>query len=471
MRYFLRLFLFASYLISPNLYSQTIADEMDTVINKTLPHATIGILVKDAKTGETIYSKNADKLFSPASGIKLFTAAAALYHLKPDYRFLTTLSQKEQDFYITFSGSPALTTENLNDVLLSLKKNNINLIKGNIILDTSRFKSPYYAPGVSYDDLGWYYTAPDTAVILNENAVAYDFISSSKLGEPIEIKPKDAAKKLNIINQVITVSKEEEKEHCNLNIEIRKKNTLRLFGCLAQNKQAKEMKLAVPNPVFLVKQVIKEILNKNNITFEGTIIKGNQPRDVKLIASHESQPLEQLITHMLQESDNLYASSLTKELGYSLTKDGSNKQGIYAMKSVLSQHTHIDMKHIELADGIGTRYNLVTPEQMVILLTDIYTDKKMQAIFLNALPQAGVSGTLKDRMKKTNLEKNVFAKTGSMHDISSLSGYLLSPNADPVTFSILINGINTPIDVAKSLEEKILDIIERHNAKKQVVQD
>ena len=50
------------------------------------------------------------------------------------------------------------------------------------------------------------------------------------------------------------------------------------------------------------------------------------------------------------------------------------------------------MSQIELADGAGARYNLVTPEQMVLHLTDLYNDENMR--FFNTLPQAGVSGSL-----------------------------------------------------------------------------
>ena len=113
-------------------------------------------------------------------------------------------------------------------------------------LDSSLYKSPDYPGGASYDDLGWYYAAPSTAVILNDNAVAYDFISSKKLGAAVQIKPKTPAHELTIINQLITASKEQEKNHCNLNIEIKLNNTLRLYGCLPQEKEPKTMQLAIP---------------------------------------------------------------------------------------------------------------------------------------------------------------------------------------------------------------------------------
>ncbi|BCA94411.1 D-alanyl-D-alanine carboxypeptidase [Legionella antarctica] len=429
---------------------------IDALIEKQLPHATIGILVKDAKTGDVIYRSNSDKLLYPASNVKLFTAAAALYHLKPKHHFLTTLSQKNQNFYITFSGSPSLTIDNFTDLLLSLKKNNIKKINGDIILDTSRFKAPYYPGGESYDDLGWYYSAPDTAVILDENAEAYDVISAKKLGMPVTIKPRSAAPNLTVINQIITVNKEQEKEHCNLNIEIQPNNTLRLYGCMAQESKTKLIKLAIPDPVLMAKQIIEKTLKKYSLIFKGRIIIGRTPSDARIVTSYKSRDLIALIAHMLKESDNLYANSLTKELAFSLTKEGSFKQGAFAIKKILAEHTHLDMKQVVLTDGMGSRYNLITPEQIVLLLTHLYNDKTMRPIILNALPQAGVSGTLIDRMKKTPLEKKVFAKTGSMHDISSLSGYIINPQARSLIFSIVINGVNKPINTAKSLEDQIL---------------
>ncbi|MCR9191806.1 MAG: D-alanyl-D-alanine carboxypeptidase/D-alanyl-D-alanine-endopeptidase [Gammaproteobacteria bacterium] len=437
-------------------YSESLSIKIDTLIEQQLPHATVGIVVKDANTGQLVYSKNPDKLLSPASSMKLFTAAAAFYQLKPDYHFLTALLRKNQDYYISFSGDPSFTEHDLTALLLELKQSNVKKIEGNIVLDVSRFKAPFYPDGTSIDDLGWYYSAPDTAAILDKNTVAYDFISAKKPGFPIQIKPKTASGDITIMNQVKTVTKEQAKEHCNLNIEIKAHNTLRLYGCLAQNSEPRTMRLAIPDPILSIEQVIKKILVKQGVILKGRIILGNVPRDAKPMAQHQSADLTTLITYMLKESDNLYASSVTKALGYALTKEGTNKQGVFAIKTSLLKHTNLDASQIEIADGAGTRYNLVTPGQVVVLLTNLYQNQSLQNIFTNALPQAGVSGSLQERMKHTTLEKKVFAKTGTMHDISSLSGYLLDKPDRPLVFSIMINGVNKPISTAKALEEQIL---------------
>jgi serine-type D-Ala-D-Ala carboxypeptidase/endopeptidase (penicillin-binding protein 4) len=442
-------------LCGPRLYATTLPEQLDALIEQELPHATVGVLVKNLKTNQIIYTNNANKRLSPASSMKLFPAAASLYHFTPNHHFETTLSHKAKNLYLTFSGAPALTTEDLTKLLAHLKDTH-RVIEGDLVLDTSRFKAPYYPDGVSYDDLGWYFAAPDTAAILDGNAEAYDFISASQNHLPVQIQPKTSEPALTLINQLITVNKEQEKNHCGLHLELMPGNTIRLFGCLAKQDQPKTMRLAIPDPILHAKHTVQQILKQNNITLKGRIIDGHTPPNVELIATCESDDLIQIITHMLQTSDNLYASSLTKQLGYAITHEGSYKQGAYAIKYILAQHTPLDIEQIELADGVGTRYNLAPPEQLVILLETLYHDKNIRPRLLQLLPQAGVSGSLQDRFKKTALDTQVFAKTGSMHDISSLSGYVLTSNHEPLAFSIIINGINTPLSTAKALEDHIL---------------
>ena len=443
-------------LLTSTSYAQTLQQDIDRLIEQTLPHASVGVMIQDVQSGQVLYQRNSNKLLSPASNIKMFTAAAALYHFGPDDHYTTSLSQDKNNVYLTFSGSPSLTANDLKQLINKLHLSGTKTITGNIVLDTTQFKPPYHAAGASYDDLGWYFEAPSTAVIINGNAVDYDFISAKELGKRIQIKQKSTDKVLTLINEVQTVSKAQEKDHCTLTIEIRPNNTLRLYGCLSQEERPRNMQLSVPDPNLYAKQIIKSALKDNQILLKGNVVEGNKPARANPIASHQSDNLTKLITHMLEESDNLYADSLTKHLAVSLTGQGTYKQGAFAIKKILAEHSHMDMHQLELADGQGSRYNLVTPKQMVIFLTDLYRDEKIKPIFLGALPRMGVSGTLKDRMKNSSLENHVLAKTGSMHDISALSGYLMMPTGRTVVFSIISNGINGNLAKAKKLEDEIL---------------
>ena len=225
-------------------------------------------------------------------------------------------------------------------------------------------------------------------------------------------------------------------------------------------KIPKLMNLAIPDPDLYAKQIIKETLKKNGIALKGKIIYGRTPADAKQLAQYQSKELYDLISHMLHESDNLYANILTQQLGFSVMNKGNQKQGVFAMKKILSEHTNLDLKQMKLADGLGTRYNLISADQLVSLLTNLYNDPNLQAIILKALPKAGVSGSLRDRMKKTSLENKVIAKTGSMHDISSLSGYLINTKDKTYIFSIIINNVHKPLITAKNLEEQILQKVD-----------
>ncbi len=429
---------------------------IDGLIEQSFPHATVGVFIKDAQSEGILYERHANKLLSPASNIKMLTAAAAFYHLGPEDRYRTTLSRDKHNIYITFTGSPAFTTDDLKQLLSHLKQQGIKTIPGNVVLDTSQFKPPYHPAGSNYDDLGWYYDAPSTAVILDGNAVAFDFISAETLNKPIKIKPEKPNNTLHLINNVRSVSKAQAKEHCSLNIEMQPNNTVQLYGCLAQDKKPLKMQLALPNPNLYAKQIIKTALKENNIVLSGDIIEGHRPPQTQTIAIHQSDELKQLLTHMLLESDNLFAGSVTKRLAHSITGEGTYKQGAFAIKQILAKHTKLDVKQLQLADGDGTRYNLITPKQTALLLSDLLEDKKISPMFIDALPIMGVSGTLKGRMKKTVLENTVKAKTGSMHDISALSGYLLLPKDKTIIFSIISNNITGDYSNAKKLEDNIL---------------
>lgn len=456
MQPFSRFLFFIIILTTSPIYSQPLNQAINDLIEQTLPHSHVGILVKEIHSGQIIYAREAHKLLNPASNIKLFTAVAGLLALSPDYRYTTSLSQDRHNVYITFSGDPSLTTDDLKQLLMSLQKLGLKTIHGNVIIDSSQFKPPYYADGVSHDDLGWYYAAPSSAVILNENAEPYDFISAKKIGMPIDIKPLSPDKNLTLVNKVLTENEAQEKNHCDLHIDIKANNTLRLYGCLAYAEQPKSMRLAIPNPVLAAKNVIKKTLREYAIQLQGKIIEGRTPSAAKVITTHQSEDFGKLMAHMLEESDNLYADSFTKRLAYLLTGEGTYKQGVFAIKKILTQHFKLNMEEISLYDGLGTRYNSVTPSLMVTFLTALYHDKGLKPILLKALPHMGSSGTLKERMKNTPLEDKVIAKTGGMHDISALSGYLTTRQNKTLVFSIISNEINGDINKAKELEDKIL---------------
>lgn len=431
MRYFFKLVLWGLLGLG-----QAYAHSIDKLIDNKLSHANVGIMAKNMVTGEVIYQKNIDKHLMPASGTKLFTAAATLYQFDENHTFPTTLSQQGQVYYITFTGSPSLKKSELKTLLSHIESK-----PKKIVLDTTRFESPNYPDGIQYDDLGWYYAAPDSAIMLDENYESYEFITGKKPGRKIKIKAKHPDHQLKLINQVVGASPEDAKHHCDLNVALLPENTLKLYGCLAVRDTPKLMMLAIPDPLYLAKSIIRTSYKDVPIELGAT------PKNAKPVYAIASPSISELVKHMLLISDNLYANALTKQLGFTLTGHGNYKQGMFAMQKILTENTQVDFSKIKLKDGEGTRYNLVTANQMIALLSDFYQHR-------NLLPSMGVSGNLQDRMKGSVLEGKVYAKTGSMQDTSSLSGYI--DGAQPIVFSILINGIIHPLHEVKAIEEEIV---------------
>ncbi len=429
---------------------------IDTLIQKKIPNASVSILIQELESGKIWYAKNPNQLQMLASNTKLFTAAAALLHFPEQTHFDTQILSDGSNLYFQFKGSPDLTTSDFLTLLTKLETQfPSRIINGNIIIDQTRFSRPYYSDGLSYDDFGWYFAAPTSALILDGNSVSSTWKTSKQIHGPVQIDTHHN-QALTLINNLQTASHEEATQHCTLNIEQYSNNTLRVYGCVEQTSTPYTMRLAISEPILYAKKLIQSSLKASRIKIKGKIIEGRTPPHLKLIARFESKPIANLVQHMLLHSDNLYADNIAKQLGFSVRHHGTYKEGMFAIKEILRAQTHLNFQQIKLRDGAGTRYNLSNAQQMVTLLKDMYKKPHLKDKWLSALPVAGVSGTLQNWGKNTALEKHVFAKTGSMQDISTLSGYLILPNKPVFVFSILVNHFNIPLEDVRQFEAEVL---------------
>ena len=109
-------------------------------------------------------------------------------------------------------------------------------------------------------------------------------------------------------------------------------------------------------------------------------------------------------------------------------------------------------------DGSGlSRYDMVSPEALVRLLTAVWNDAALVGPYRAALPVAGVAGSLADQMKGTPAEGRVWAKTGSMFNIRSLSGYALTADNEPLAFSFLANNYTVPSAQIEAMYDRALE--------------
>ena len=156
---------------------------------------------------------------------------------------------------------------------------------------------------------------------------------------------------------------------------------------------------------------------------------------------------------LLKDSNNLYAETLLKTLGWNNNEIGTFEEGKKVVEEMLAD-CGIEPESYAYHDGSGlSRYNLISPKQIVHILKGMRKSENW-LIWKDMFPIAGVDGTLKYRMIETPGEGNVKAKTGTMSNVRCLSGYLTTSSNEDIVFSILVN--------AHLLKSKDLDNVVDH---------
>jgi serine-type D-Ala-D-Ala carboxypeptidase/endopeptidase (penicillin-binding protein 4) len=434
-------------LMSAPLLATHLQKPIDRIINQVDPGINMGMAVVDLNTGETLYERNATRTFIPASNMKLFSDAAALLVLGPDYRFVSQLSTDASSLdkgilngslYLHLSGDPSFTQAHLDTLLTELQSLGVTQIKGNVVLVSNHSAVSAYAPGLSLKDLTYSYGAPVAPVMIDENRLTVTVNPAYRAGEPalIELSNNNAGIILN--NQVKTAEKI---AGCGIDYKMEGENQLTVRGCVAVGQWATQQRIAVRNPLQYAQELIKNRLAQLHITLNGQVVLGHAPSTTLLLASHASKPINQIMADTLKPSDNLYADSLYLHAATKLNGAPLNwAQAQPVIKNYLQQQTGIKLDTAVLTDGSGlSRQDLLTPQQTISLLRFLHDRFPLSYEYISALPIAGQDGTLQRRLRKPTQQGLIRAKTGTMTGIMSLSGYLYTANAHTLAFVIFIN--------------------------------
>ncbi len=436
---------------------------VENLIETNLPNANIGIVLMDADSGEVLYERRSQEPLTPASTTKLFTSAAALIELGENYQFLTDIKiQLNQlnngvlngDLVVVFSGDPSLTTENVEQLIAKVKHFGIQSIRGNVLIDDTQYQGSFYGPGWSSESLAWYYSAPVSSVILDENKIAVQLTSNKTLGKKatLSLEGKNT-KELKIVADVVSVS-EEAAKLCQINVELDVNNNPSIQGCWPARKELSTLQVAMKYPHARLKTVLRNAFKKKGIDFKGDFKITKSKGSLSTIAVNSSKPLRHFLKKILQESNNLYTEALTKTLGAKLFSNGTFQMGTLAIQQILAEPTGINFKTMRLVDGSGlSRYNSIAPQHFAQLLYSMH-HAKQHAIFKNTLPLASnKQSTLAVRLDQTQLP--IRAKTGWMSGVSSLAGYLQDYNNRSLIFVIMVDNSVHDRAALKSFENTL----------------
>ena len=453
----------------PEFWSQ-----MDDIFNDpSFSNANWGVLIQSLETGEYFYKRNEDKLFLPASSLKLFTTAAGLIILGPEYRFTTTIFKRgsidgsilKGDIIIQGRGDPTISGRFYGGDMLrlydlwadSLEQLGIDEINGNIIGDDSEFDDRGLGEGWAWDDESYWYSAQASAISFNDNCVDISVVvNKDKKTAKVNVTPN--TKYVVVTNQVSVVPKDSTTD-----IDVyrdRGTNLITVSGTIKENSDTVRTFCTVNNPTQFAMVVLKNVLESKGIKVTGSaMVVGELPkpidyRQTELLFINSSTPLREIVKVVNKNSQNFYAEQILKTIGLEAEHYGTRENGIEAELDVFKE-MGINTDGILLADGSGlSRLDLVTPRNFVSLLSYMFKSNFFIP-FYNSLPIAGVDGTLGTRLKNTRAEGRVRAKTGYLTTVRSLCGYAFTGDNEPIAFSIIANNFNVPVKLAENIQDLV----------------
>lgn len=437
--------------------------------------ARLGMLVVDAESGDTLLSRDADKLFVPASNQKLLTAAVALQVLGAEHRWRTPIllrggqagSTWQGDLLIVGRGDPSWSDSlrtggalsSFDDVHRALVARGIHHITGSIYTVGDAFPGVTTGAGWEVDDLDGPYAAPVDELLLNEGMLEVRVRGGARAGAPVQVSLHPTRNYPPVDIQARTGSGERLRVQYDSTA-----SSLVVTGTLGVNESTRAL-VAYRHPNDAVRIALYEALGARGVGI------GRAPccaarAQVQLphadasdtLVVLESPPMQDVLARMQKPSQNQVAEMLFRTSGLVGTgfgdADSSRALAIRTLNAL-----GIDTADVAYRDGSGmSRHNFVTPRAIVTVLSAMQHSPHFN-MWYTALPIAGKEGTLLRRMRGTPLEGNVRAKTGSLNRVRSLSGYVTSADGRMLTFSLLANNYVGPSRDVDEVHEMLLEFL------------
>lgn len=393
--------------IAPQTFPAICPNQLPTAINEIIDRPELrryrwGIVVQALNGTSQLYNRDGDRLFIPASNVKLITTAVALRQLGTMTRLRTSVYQlpstgNTANLLVVGRGDPSLTATGLQLISQQLKQRGQTKI-GQISFDDGYFRGEQINSDWEWGDLSTDYAPAINGLMFGQNSNPL-IVSPQRVGIPLRYTWKDPSlNNWQVDNQSLTAPASQES---NVNaIAIFGKPTIRLTGKLAVNSTPTQIDLPLLNPAESFISAFRQSLNRSGISIGSTrLVSDRNTINLPEIAAINSPTIGELINETNQRSNNIYAEVLLRSIGrthreqYTSTEDTSNL-GIALVKRNLTE-MGVDSQSYRLSDGAGlSRHNLVAPNTFVRVLSVMATTPTAQ-IYRDSLAIAGFSGSLK----------------------------------------------------------------------------
>ncbi|CAK9883713.1 MAG: D-alanyl-D-alanine carboxypeptidase DacB [Candidatus Erwinia impunctatus] len=418
--------------------------------------ANLSLMVQKIGAKTPFIDYHGQQMALPASTIKVVTALAAMLQLGGDFRFSTQLesqgiikgNQLQGDLVARFGGDPTLTRQQIRNMVTELKRQGIEHIEGNLIIDTSVFASHDKAPGWPWNDMTQCFSAPPAAAIVDRNCFSVSLYSADKPGDNAFIRVASFYP-VTMFSQVRTLARgAPENQYCELDVVPGELNRFTLTGCMTQRSEPLPLAFAVQDGASYAGAILKAELTTAGIEYSGHLLRRTLPEPpARILAAQQSAPLHDLLKVMLKKSDNMIADTVFRTLGHSrFNVPGTWRAGSDAVRQILRQKAGIDIGNTIIVDGSGlSRHDLISPATMMQVLQYIAQNDNTLGI-IDMLPLAGHDGTLRYRggLHEAGVNGKVSAKTGSLQGVYNLAGFMTAASGQRVAFVQYLSGYAVP---------------------------
>ncbi|HYE95209.1 MAG TPA: D-alanyl-D-alanine carboxypeptidase/D-alanyl-D-alanine-endopeptidase [Rubricoccaceae bacterium] len=427
-----------------------------------LPAAIWGIHVIDLETGRTVYTHNGDVLLVPASNLKLYTTAAALDALGPDYRYVTRLYSFGEvtpdgtlrgDLVVRGSGDPTFGSRYVQDDPFEtwagrLRAAGIRRIEGRLIGDDDVFDDEPWAEGWDVTHVTIENYAPAASGLsYADNLVALEIAGAGGGRASVEAKPGGYVEVHNRVGV--------RRGNGFGPFRVRRRlgtNVVELSGSVSARYRG-TVRLPVDNPTLFAMHAFAAALRADSIAVDAEVwdvdeldepieYEGREP-----LLAHVSPPMAALVARTNRRSDNFYAEQLLRTVGGGSTAGGARRV------QALLEGGDVEADDLSIRDGSGlSRKDLVTPASMAGLLRIMHRHRARDAYFAS-LPEGGAArSTLRYRLSGVPVR----AKTGSLEYVRSLSGYVTAPTGHTLAFALIANNYTVRAPAIGQAQDRIV---------------
>jgi D-alanyl-D-alanine carboxypeptidase/D-alanyl-D-alanine-endopeptidase (penicillin-binding protein 4) len=419
---------------------------LDVVKHSPFESARVSLQVQSLDDGAVILSHNGDELLNPASNVKLFTAAAALAVLGPDYRFETEFllddspqATRPRALYVRGKGDPSITTERLYAIVSELFHDGLREV-GDIVLDDSWFDPERLAPGFDQENSDRAYMAPTGALSLNWNTITVYLRGGERIGAAASVELEPASEYFTIEKSVSTAARLGRR----FSVQSEQwgdKQKIIVRGTVPLDRGSIAVWRKIDNPPIYFGDTLKRMFADHGIKVKGRVRLGMVPTQSRLLHVSQSETFDLILKRLNKVSSNFVAEQLIKTLATEQKgPPGSFGNGIQVVEEFLEKQVGIPRGSYVMRNGSGLNdANRFSAAQIVRLLRVMYERFPLAPEFLSSLGIAGKDGTLRYRFEGSDAVGRLRGKTGTLEKISSLSGYVQSAGGEKFCFAAIVN--------------------------------